>query len=102
MWTTTKGAYAGSDNDMYIAIKSFIAYVAHFVKGGIQSSNLSAEARQGCRLLLPGQNIDYKPEDSDDSICIDIGLVASKHDAAIELCVKPSYYRFYSIFKVKK
>ncbi|KAJ2039245.1 hypothetical protein GGI01_002617 [Coemansia sp. RSA 376] len=101
-WTRTEGAYAGSDNDMYIAIKSFIAYVAHFVKGGIQSRNLSAEARQGCRLLLPGQNVNYKPEDSDDSTCIDIGLVASKHDAVIELCIKPSYYRLRAVVEAKK
>ncbi|KAJ2036370.1 hypothetical protein H4S03_003693, partial [Coemansia sp. S3946] len=92
-WTTTKGTFTGSEKAMYRSIQSFVAYVAHFIRGGIQSSNLSAEARQGCRLLLPGQNVDYKPEDSDDSTCIAIGLIASKHDATIELCVKPSYYR---------
>ncbi|KAJ2043601.1 hypothetical protein GGI08_007358, partial [Coemansia sp. S2] len=87
---------------MYRSIQSFVAYVAHFVKESIQSSNLSAEARQGCRLHLPGQNVDYKPEDSDDSTRIDIGLVASKHDAAIELRVKPSYYRLRAVVEAKK
>ncbi|KAJ2070491.1 hypothetical protein GGI16_009316, partial [Coemansia sp. S142-1] len=97
-----KGTFTGSEKAMYRSIQSFVAYVAHFVKGGIQSSNLSAEARQGCRLLLPGQNVDYKPEDSDDSTRIDIGLVASKHDAAIELRVKPSYYRLRAVVEAKK
>ncbi|KAJ2049119.1 hypothetical protein H4S04_003419 [Coemansia sp. S16] len=96
-WTTTKGTFTGSEKAMYRSIQSFVAYVAHFIRGGIQSSNLSAEARQGCRLLLPGQNVDYKPEDSDDSTCIAIGLIASKHDATIELCVKPSYYRLRAV-----
>ncbi|KAJ2044973.1 hypothetical protein GGH13_009543, partial [Coemansia sp. S155-1] len=94
-WTTTRKA-------MYRSIQSFVAYVAHFVKESIQSSNLSVEARQGCRLHLPGQNVDYKPEDSDDSTRIDIGLVASKHDAAIELRVKPSYYRLRAVVEAKK
>ncbi|KAJ2254667.1 hypothetical protein GGI13_002029 [Coemansia sp. RSA 455] len=101
-WTRTEVAYAGWENNMYSAVKSFIAYVAHFVKGGIQSSNLSAEARQGWRLLLPGKDVDVNPEDSDDSMRIDIGLIASKHDAAIELCVKPSYYHLRAVVEAKK
>ncbi|KAJ2240226.1 hypothetical protein GGI13_007742, partial [Coemansia sp. RSA 455] len=90
------------DIQKWTTTRSFVAYVAHFVKESIQSSNLSAEARQGCRLHLPGQNVDYKPEDSDNSTRIDIGLVASKHDAAIELRVKPSYYRLRAVVEAKK
>ncbi|KAJ2110874.1 hypothetical protein GGI16_000101 [Coemansia sp. S142-1] len=78
-WTTTKGTFAGSEKAMYRSIH---------------------QARMS--LASPSQNVDYKPEDSDDSTRIDIGLVASKHDAAIELCVKPSYYRLRAVVEAKK
>ncbi|KAJ2075768.1 hypothetical protein GGH13_000389, partial [Coemansia sp. S155-1] len=57
--------------------------------------------RDECRLILPVEVTDYKPVDSDDSTRIDIGLVDTKYDAAIEMRGRASYYQLCGILEVK-
>ncbi|KAJ2037483.1 hypothetical protein H4S04_007259 [Coemansia sp. S16] len=100
-WTATNGNYQGSEKSMYDPIRSFIVYVARRVKDRLSRSGLSEKVRDECRLILPVEVADYRPVDSDDSTRIDIGLVDTKYDAAIEMRGRASYYQLRSIFEVK-
>ncbi|KAJ2019312.1 hypothetical protein GGI14_001686 [Coemansia sp. S680] len=100
-WTATNGNYQGSEKAMYDPIRSFIVYVARRVKDRLSRPGLSEKVRDECRLILPVEVTDYKPVDSDDSTRIDIGLVDTKYDAAIEMRGRASYYQLCGIFEVK-
>ncbi|KAJ2352937.1 hypothetical protein GGH92_000965, partial [Coemansia sp. RSA 2673] len=100
-WTATNGNYQGSEKAMYDPIRSFIVYVARRVKDRLSRPGLSEKVRDECRLILPVEVTDYKPVDSDDSTRIDIGLVDTKYDAAIEMRGRASYYQLRGIFEVK-
>ncbi|KAJ2833377.1 hypothetical protein GGI24_000872 [Coemansia furcata] len=102
-WTMTKGDYKGSEKDMYRPVQSFVAYVARRVQSHLSSNkSISVTDKGGCRLVIPCEITDYKPEDSDDNTRIDIGLVDSKYDTYIEPGMKAKYYQLRAIFEVKK
>ncbi|KAJ2833398.1 hypothetical protein GGI24_000867 [Coemansia furcata] len=102
-WTMTKGDYKGSEKDMYRPVQSFVAYVARRVQSHLSSNkSIPIADKGGCRLVIPCEITDYKPEDSDDNTRIDIGLVDSKYDACIEPGMKAKYYQLRAIFEVKK
>ncbi|KAJ2728443.1 hypothetical protein IW152_005969 [Coemansia sp. BCRC 34962] len=102
-WARTKFEYDGSEKEMYGSITAFFTYVAHHVKKQLTTTKKVSEAAKGkCRLLLPGPCADYKPGDSDDNTRIDIGLIDSGYDAAVEFCTKPDYYQLRAIVEAKR
>ncbi|KAJ2376064.1 hypothetical protein H4S02_008036 [Coemansia sp. RSA 2611] len=101
-WTESKEKYDGSEKKMYGAIKSFILYVSHFVKQSLSASDdISAEAKRGCRLILPSLAEDFKPSGADDRTRIDIGLIDQKPTASIEPHVGAGYKRLRAVIEAK-
>ncbi|KAJ2749714.1 hypothetical protein GGI19_005515 [Coemansia pectinata] len=100
-WTQTKGNYNGSERAMYDPISSFITYVARHVKARLGSSSDPVDGKDECRLILPVDITDYKPEDADDDTRIDIGLFDMEYNAAIKPYGRASYYRLRGILEAK-
>ncbi|KAJ2886673.1 hypothetical protein H4R27_000462 [Coemansia aciculifera] len=100
-WTQTKGDYDGSEKAMYDHIRPFLTYVARHVKARLGSSSDPVDGKNECRLIHPVEITGYKPEDSDDSTQIDIGLIDSKYNADIELYDRASYYQLRAVFEAK-
>ncbi|KAJ2056826.1 hypothetical protein GGI17_005993 [Coemansia sp. S146] len=86
---------------MYDPIRPFITYVARHVKVRLGSSSNPVDGKSECRLIHPVKLTDYKPEDSDDSTRINIGLINSKYNEDFELYGRASYNQLRVILEVK-
>ncbi|KAJ2495451.1 hypothetical protein GGH96_006382, partial [Coemansia sp. RSA 1972] len=95
-WTKV-GSSCKFEKPLYKHFTNFALFVAQCLKSKAASKNSNI-----ARLILPAERSDYKPEDSDDSRRIDVGLAMRGVNASVKCVSLNSYADMLCIAEAKK
>ncbi|KAJ1925872.1 hypothetical protein LPJ71_000020 [Coemansia sp. S17] len=93
-----------NEKAMYGPIRAFIEYVALIVQEKLTSlADSSSDNGLGRRLVLPSTKFDYNSSDTDDTMCIGMGLVRANISYPIDdNCRRFSYYEVLAVLDAKR
>ncbi|KAJ2133707.1 hypothetical protein IW136_004904, partial [Coemansia sp. RSA 678] len=95
-WTKVRPSLK-SEKPLYNYFTNFALFVAQCLKSKRASKNLDI-----ARLILPAERTDYKPDDSNDSRRIDVGLAMHGVNASVKCVSLNSYADMLCIAEAKK